>query len=169
MSLYPDTITSNGLPAYTVGGNVALQTFLRASLAFAIARFEGFYQPDSIARNNLNPGNLRPYGDQSYVMTSAGKFRQFSTEEDGWKALIHQINLNLKRGLTLYEFFLGKPGVYPGYAPLADNDPEVMKNYLESVSEITGIGLSLNLKYYFPDIVKDTAFYGLKWVPPDDF
>lgn len=39
--------------------------------------------------------------------------------------------------LTLSEFFGGKPGVYAGYAPAADNNP--VSNYVSFVARRTGI------------------------------
>lgn len=166
MSLFSDTHTTQGIPAYTVAGNLPLQLWLRSQLAQAIAEFEGFWQPGSISRRLLNPGNIRPFGTQQGVETSAGLFRQFPTEKAGWDALVHQINLNLKRGLTLREFFLGKPGVYAGYSPLADNDEEVIENYIAYVADRVGLEPSINLQYYFPDLTKSPQFGGLKWVPP---
>jgi len=164
-SIYTDTFTNNGLPAYTVAGNLPLQTLLRAMLAMAIAEFEGFYLAESIARRNKNPGNLRPFGTQPGLKTNAGMFRVFNTENEGWAALINQINLNLKRGLTLEEFFLGKEGVYPGYSPLGDNDADVIENYIDFVANRVGLQKNLNLKYYFPDLTKSPEFRGLSWVP----
>lgn len=165
MSLFPDTQTQSGLPAYTVAGNLPLQTLLRAALAIAIAEFEGFFNEGSISQRANNPGNIRPLGDQNYIDTSAGRFRLFPNVYEGWLGLVHQINVNLKRGLTLEEFFLGKPGVYPGYSPIADNDPDVIENYIQFVSDRTGIARNLNLKYYFPDLVKAAGFSGFLWVP----
>jgi hypothetical protein len=40
----------------------------------------------------------------------------------GEAALEHQVDLNIGRGLTLDEFFAGKPGVYAGYAPAGDSN-----------------------------------------------
>ncbi len=62
----------------------------------------------------------------------------------GQTACARQIQLNIDRGLTLEEFFAGKPGVYPGYAPAAaGNDPAT---YAANVSRWTGIspGVPLN-------------------------
>jgi hypothetical protein len=97
-------------------GNVSID-----SLAQAIAQMEGYNKAGSIAQRNNNPGNLR--SGQGQVGTSGG-YAVFATPEDGFAALNHQIELNASRGLTLNEFFAGKPGVYGGYAPSADsNDP----------------------------------------------
>lgn len=47
--------------------------------------------------------------------------------EVGWQAGRQQCRLNIvKRGLTFFEFFAGKPKVYPGFAPARDrNSPAV--------------------------------------------
>jgi hypothetical protein len=97
-------------------GNVSID-----SLAQAIAQMEGYNSPGTLAQRNNNPGNLRSGQGQT---GSSGGFAVFATPEDGWAALNNQISLNASRGLTLNEFFAGKPGVYGGYAPSADsNDP----------------------------------------------
>lgn len=95
----------------------------------AITRQEG-----SGARNN-NPGNIMDY---AYYQTT-GQFRlaQFPSLDDGVQALK---DLIAKRapGLTLREFFGGKPGVYTGYAPAGHgaNDPDV---YARNVANALGI------------------------------
>jgi len=115
----------------------------------SIAEFEGFYiaksdpRYPSISQRNNNPGNLRPIG------ASQG-FRFFNTHDEGWEALKKQVLLNINRGLTLDEFFLGKPGVYPGYAPLGDNPADVMENYISHVAARTSMARNLDLRYYFP-------------------
>jgi hypothetical protein len=129
--------------------------------AWALATFEGFFIPDSISQKNNNPGNLRPVG------ASSG-FQRFETPELGWERLLHQIKLNISRDLTLKQFFLGKEGVYPGYAPLGDNAPEVMKNYLNYMSDQTGIPLTARLADYFPNLVDMEPRTAIihKWLPP---
>jgi hypothetical protein len=99
--------------------------------AYAIARFEGYYVPQSRAQRNRNPGNLRAVAGQA---SDADGFRTFGTHVEGWLALIRQIERNILRGLTLNEFFGGKPGVYPGYAPASDgNDPVAYARFVGSV------------------------------------
>lgn len=140
----------NGKGAYWLPDHEWLQRTLYLQFMLALADFEGYFDPTSIAASNNNPGNLRPVG------ASTG-FQYFTTPEEGWRALQHQIKLNIKRGLTLREFFLGKPGVYPGYAPLGDNDAEVMANYLKHMTDRTGIALDVDLRQYFPYLV-DTPY-----------
>lgn len=115
------------------------QTQLIDSMAVAIARMEGYMdaaynpRPGTIAYRNNNPGNLRVWGS----LPQQSGYAVFPTAAEGWGALKIQIRLNLDRGLTLYEFFGGKPGVYPGYAPAADaNHP---KQYAEFVAAQVGI------------------------------
>ena len=89
------------------------------SFVDAIARFEGFYVPRSRAQRNNNPGNLRSWGRNPIV---AG-FVKFPTLEAGWAALRRQCERNIyERKLNCYEFFGGKKGVYPGYAPDSDGN-----------------------------------------------
>lgn len=94
---------------------------LTSDLAAAIQRMEGACS-GSTCRNN-NPGNLRA-GPGATGVDSRG-IAIFPDYATGQAALEHQVDLNIGRGLTLDEFFAGKPGVYPGYAPAADsNNPQ---------------------------------------------
>src|SRR6516225_11045126 len=91
------------------------------SLAGAIQRFEG-WSPGSVSYRNNNPGNLR--SGPGMIGTDANGYAVFPDYQTGWNALLNQVQLNIDRGLTLNEFFAGKPGVYAGYAPAADaNQP----------------------------------------------
>lgn len=72
------------------------------AIAQAIARME-----------NVDPRYNNPGG---IMDLSTGRLRVFPTQQAGWDALYNQINLNISRGLTLEEFFAGKPGVYAGYS-----------------------------------------------------
>lgn len=105
-------------------------------LLLAIAQFEGYWKAGSKARRNNNPGNLRGY-DPGVPKDSSG-FDIYPTVDAGVRALWGQIWRNIYRGLTLREFFHGKPGIYPGYAPIQDNNPTT---YPLTVSKWTGIPL----------------------------
>lgn len=96
----------------------------------SIARFEGFYVPRSRAKRNNNPGNLRSWGRNKIV---AG-YAYFASVDDGWRALRAQCRKNIyERKLNCYEFFGGKKGVYPGYAP--DSDGNHSRQYAEYVAK----------------------------------
>lgn len=138
-------VVSNGITLNYIPQNEGHQWFLLLRFARAIAEFEGFFKEGSIAQRNNNPGNLRPIG------ASTG-FRQFETPVEGWERLIHQIKLNIGRGLDVRQFFLGKPGVYSGYAPLGDNPPDTMENYISHVKKQTGFAEGVPLITYFQDI-----------------
>ena len=99
----------------------------------AIAVYEGFYKPGTFAKRHRNPGNIRWWGG---LPVERG-FVVFPSEDAGWEALAHQVRKNIKRGLTLREFFGGKPGIYPGYAP--DSDGNHSKRYAEFVARRVGI------------------------------
>lgn len=111
-------------------------------IAESIARMEGFYTPGTLARINNNPGNLRTWGS----LPIRNGFAVFPTEEAGWNALRRQVQLLIDRGLNLYEFFGGKPGVYPGYAPAADNNKP--RQYAEFVAGRVGIDPSVAINEY---------------------
>lgn len=113
-------------------------------MMIAIASFEGFFIPGSRAERNNNPGNLRGW-DPANAKDDKG-FDIFPDFQSGLFALWQQIWLNIFRDLTLKEFFIGKPGVYPGYAPLSDGNS---LNYPRFVSRISGIPLdNVTIKSY---------------------
>lgn len=108
--------------------------------AEAIAEVEGFNLTQAqavrigtkwptLAQRNHNPGNLRKWERR---LNKEG-FALFGSAKEGFLALYAQIILNVLRGLTTYEFFKGKPGVYSGYAPA--NDGNKPKAYAETVAE----------------------------------
>jgi hypothetical protein len=107
---------------------------LTTDLAAAIQRMEGACSGPTTCANN-NPGNLRAYAAGQPV-DSRG-FRIFPDYQSGEAALQSQIDLNVSRGLSLNEFFGGKPGVYGGYAPASDaNNPS---GYASTVAGWLGI------------------------------
>lgn len=106
---------------------------LTTDLAAAIQRMEGACSGTSCTNNN--PGNLRA-GPGQIGVDSRG-FAIFPDYATGEAALEHQVDLNIGRGLTLDEFFAGKPGVYAGYAPSGDaNNPA---GYASTVAGWLGI------------------------------
>ena len=112
------------------------------SLASAIARVEAGNKPNPVSERNNNPGNLRSWG--SYPIVNG--FVRFPNRETGLEALRQQISKNISRGLTLNEFFAGKPGVYPGFAPAKDNNhPD---KYAGTVANWLDIDPSIPLKEF---------------------
>lgn len=126
---------------------------LITKIAQAIAKMEGFYLSNSVARRNNNPGNLRSWGKTPTV----NGFAVFKRAEDGWMALYRQIENNIDGmgskdpyrlrsvGLSLREFFQGQRDAegklllsgYPGYAP--DSDGNRAEHYATFVAESIGI------------------------------
>lgn len=89
-----------------------------------------------------NPGALT--GSLGFCTNGkVGSIVKFCTPEDGAAALQKQIDINTGRGLTLYEFFGGKPGVYPGYANTAAGNNPV--GYADFVAANTGINPNIPL------------------------
>jgi hypothetical protein len=109
-------------------------------IAAAIQKMEG-WTPGSVSQRNNNPGNLRAGPGQTG--TDATGYAIFPDYATGDAALKNQINLNIGRGLTLTEFFAGKPSVYPGYAPSADSNNPLQ--YAAFVSSQTGIPMDIPL------------------------
>jgi hypothetical protein len=108
-------------------------------MADAIARYEAGSGKNPLSERLHNPGMLRSWGN---VPTDRG-FAHFPDEAAGRQALEKQIEINISRGLNLEEFFRGKPGVYPGYAPETDhNDPA---EYARAIARSLGIDLKTPL------------------------
>ncbi len=114
------------------------------AIAQAIAQKEGFYVSGSIAQRNNNPGNLRSWGSTPIV----SGYAKFATVQDGWNALYSQIQTNIGRGLTLNEFFAGKPGVYAGYSPSSDGNQPIA--YATFVGSQVGIPVDVPLPQIDP-------------------
>lgn len=127
-----------------------LRTDVVALIADRIGHFEGFFLTQKqaqqsrakfpcLAQINRNPGNLRSWGRVPIV----SGYAQFPTVEEGWAALKKQVNINISRGLSFYEFFAGKKNRYAGYAPAADS------NHPTQYSEFVAAA--------FPGATKDTV------------
>lgn len=104
------------------------------NMLLAIAYFEGYFTPGTRAHRNNNPGNLRGWS-RSNPKDDKG-FDIFPTLQAGVDALWRQIWLNIYRDLTVREFFQGKPGVYPGYAPISDNNPATYASFVSKTAQI---------------------------------
>lgn len=121
--------------------------FLVMRISVAISEMEGFNVPNSRAQRNNNPGNLRSWKG----VPVEGGYANFPTAAEGWNALRSQVRRNVGRGLTLYEFFGGKPNVYAGYAPAADNNKP--RHYAEYVAKRVGIPADVPL----PELITEEA------------
>lgn len=84
-----------------------------------------------LAYVNNNPGNLRFVGQKGAVKGENG-FAKFKTPQEGYNALLNQIELDASRGLTLAQF-INK------YAPPNENDTRL---YVSQVAKATGAGLN---------------------------
>ncbi len=99
------------------------------SFAEAIAEYEGFWKAGSRPERNRNPGDLRA-GRFAMSKDQAG-YAVYATYEGGWSDLREQVKRNLDRGLSMLEFFAGKPNVYSGFAPSGDNNvPEAYAKFV---------------------------------------
>lgn len=92
-------------------------------LANAIAQFEGWLVPGSLAQRNNNPGNLR--ASSLAVGTDANGFAIFPDAATGMQALVNQIQLDAGRGLDL-------SGFMTKYAPPSENDTSSYLSYVAS-------------------------------------
>ncbi len=117
------------------------ETELIGGISRAIAKQEGWFVPDSVARRHNNPGNLRSWGDNPIV----NGYAQFKNEADGWAALFYQVQKNVRRKLSLRQFFGGKLPVYSGYAPSKDgNQPIAYAAFVAKYLGLDSIDMPLN-------------------------
>lgn len=97
-------------------------------LSEAFARYEGYYNADSMAHHRKNPGNLRDL--------KKGGFRTFTTEEEGFaaldKLLLHYSKYSLSKTLHFY-------------APKSENDTAA---YIRFVANKLNIDPNVPLKNY---------------------
>ncbi len=107
----------------------------RESISDIISELEDNTQPVELYTTNAsnNPGNIRG---------KDGKFINFSTPEDGYKALVHDITIKISGKSRMMQWKFGK-GYKPTiakliyvYAPPHEND---YKRYVEFISERAGI------------------------------
>lgn len=110
-------------------------TDLVSAIADAITQVESGGNPNALNFRNNNPGNLVTWGS---LPTSQG-FAVFPTLAAGRAALESQIQTNINRDLTLYEFFAGKPGVYAGYASVGSSARNNPVAYAQTVAAAVGI------------------------------
>lgn len=82
-----------------VSKNIAPTDKVKA-IAQALAKAEGFYVPGSIPQRAHNPGDLK-LGDVGNGDISGKTI--FLTDEDGWNALYHQINLMVSGESEFYD------------------------------------------------------------------
>ena len=103
--------------------------YLIEKMAEAIKEHEGYFVPGqyeeypegSLSFRNNNPGNLR-FAAQYGAHSGNNGFAVFDTYQDGWRALIHQIEIAASGRskvyapeMTLYQFF-------SVYAPASDRN-----------------------------------------------
>lgn len=121
-------------------------------IAIWIAYFEGYWDPDSRAARNNNPGNLVGWS-RTTPKDDEGK-DIFPSPEKGWDALFRQVQLNISRRLTLREFFCGKPGVYPGYHPVRQREGEAnCEQYAAFIARKTGLPIDNITLKGFIDVI----------------
>lgn len=101
--------------------------YFQQQIAIYIAVFEGFFKEGSRARRNNNPGNLRGWSKR--LPKDPGGFDIFPDLQAGVDALFRQVELNIDRELTVWEFFVGKIFVYAGYDA---SNPEAYARFIAS-------------------------------------
>ena len=98
---------------------------------------------------NNNPGNLK-FARQTGAVPGVGGFARFETAEDGYRALIDQIQLDAHRGYTLQEYITK-------YAPPSENDTAL---YVAQACQ--SLGVDSNTPLVQVDVNKLAAFQARK-------
>ena len=96
---------------------------------------DSIYIPSgTLASRNNNPGNLRFVGQLGATQGDGG-FAKFNSPEEGYQALINQIQLDQSRGLTLAQF-VNK------YAPPTENNTNL---YVKQMAQWMGVNENMLL------------------------
>lgn len=113
-------------------------------MAKAIQEFEGWFPGSRSFRNN-NPGNLRwsPF----MTGTDSGNFAIFSSFDDGWKALVHQITIAKTGKSNYYKPTMSLKDFFTVYAPSSDN------NHPERYATFVAQKLKVGIDYKIGDLV----------------
>lgn len=100
------------------------------SVAQTIQKIEGYF-PGSLSYRNNNPGNLRPAGQPGCV--PSGGFCTFARYDDGYAALVRDLNAKANRGMTIQD-------AIAMYAPASDgNNPT---SYAATLAASQGLSVS---------------------------
>jgi len=87
-----------------------------------------FIKPETLAFKNNNPGNLR-FAKQTGAEPGEGGFARFPSPQEGYSALVRQVELDAGRGHN-FETFINK------YAPPQENDTG---GYLKFITDELGV------------------------------
>lgn len=101
-----------------------------SKLARGVAQMEGFGIPGAIPTRNSNPGDLRHAPGEDHPLDAPNSVGSFTTDQEGWDALEHQLQLDAQRGFTLAQL------VYT-YAPPNENNTA---RYLKFICDYMGMG-----------------------------
>lgn len=106
----------------------------------AIAKYEGFDIPGSVAQRNNNPGNLR------WSPTQAGTkdgFAFFNTPQEGWDALLFQLRIAVEGKSNFYTPEMTLLEFFQKYAPSSDNNDPT--RYAAFVAKELGVELATKI------------------------
>lgn len=106
------------------------------TFAKAIKEHEGFFDGSLSFRNN-NPGNLKFAGQAGAVKADEKGFAVFGTYQQGWDALVRQIEIAASGKSSVYRPSMTIREFFKKYAPLENgNTPE---KYAEFVAKFLGV------------------------------
>lgn len=111
--------------------------------ALAIQKHEGWFLNSRSQKNN-NPGNLKFAGQRKATGKDNGGFAIFNSYEDGFAALLNQINIGLSGKSKLYYPEMTLIEFFSRYAPSSDNNNPT--GYAEAVAIDMGITAGFQIK-----------------------
>ena len=112
--------------------------------AEAIKTYEGWFVGSRSYRNN-NPGNIRYSKYQ--IGQDSGNFSIFKSYDDGWKALIFQLQISVDGRSKYYHPDMNLVDFFKVYAPSSDNNHPV--KYAEFVAQKLGVSPNSTLEEIF--------------------
>lgn len=128
-------IDTSKLPELKVQTTEPPKTEETARMSIEIPADYGGTRNQPAYRNN-NPGNLEFRGQEGAEMGEDGRFAKFKTPEEGYRALVKNIEDRKKSGDTLEDYIVR-------YAPVSENDTGV---YITNAEDALGVDGSTPIK-----------------------
>lgn len=119
--------------------------------AEAIKIHEGWFQGSRSQRNH-NPGNLKFARQAKTIGQDGAGFAIFANDQDGWTALIRQIEIAISGQSRIYNPEMTILQFFEKYAPSSDNNNP--KKYAEDVAWRIGKSVETKIKELADDTEK---------------
>lgn len=137
----PSTVLTVSCQVLNTKEDITYHSTKLEDLAQAIKEYEGYYLNSVSARNN-NPGNLRY---SPYQVGVRDGFAYFTTYNDGWEALLHQLTIAADGRSNVYDPEMNLYEFFNVYAPSFENSPNL---YASTVIKQLGVTHETQLKEF---------------------